>query len=138
MLVDFTDGSRRPGKMCKVGEINLSYECSTSPEVRQALVGLRSTNPSLPMLRWDTMGLTPKIKMTKMTTRSLTHPSHSTRSSLMTRMRVSMGLVMKSLAALQQYYVEPFDPQRAIRHFLLAPVGWKCHFIEYNVLPGCR
>ena len=33
--------------MCKVGEINLSYECLTSPEVRQALVGLRSTNPSL-------------------------------------------------------------------------------------------
>ena len=25
--------------MCKVGEINLSYGCSTSPKVRQALVG---------------------------------------------------------------------------------------------------
>ena len=33
--------------MCKVGEINLSYECLTSPEVHQALVGLRTVNPSL-------------------------------------------------------------------------------------------
>ena len=33
--------------MCKVGEINLSYECLTSPEVRQALVGLRNTDPKL-------------------------------------------------------------------------------------------
>ena len=33
--------------MCKVGEINLSYECLTSPEVCQALVGLRTVNPSL-------------------------------------------------------------------------------------------
>ena len=33
--------------MCKVGDINLSYECLTSPEVRQALVGLRDTNTML-------------------------------------------------------------------------------------------
>ena len=33
--------------MCKVGEINLSYECLTSPEVRQALVGPRDTNSIL-------------------------------------------------------------------------------------------
>jgi len=33
--------------MCKVDEINLSYECLTSPEVRQALVGLRTVDPKL-------------------------------------------------------------------------------------------
>ena len=33
--------------MCKVGEIDLSYECLTSPEVRQALVGLRDVDPAL-------------------------------------------------------------------------------------------
>ena len=33
--------------MCKVGEINLSYECLTSPEVRQTLVGLRSADAVL-------------------------------------------------------------------------------------------
>ena len=40
--------------MCKVGEINLSYECLTSPEIRQTLAGLRDTDsvlfkkPSIP------------------------------------------------------------------------------------------
>ena len=64
-------------------------------------------------------GSYPEDKMTKMTMRSLTHPSHSTRpssslgspmmhqdhwwTSLMTRMRELMGLVVKSLVALQQY-----------------------------------
>lgn len=33
--------------MCKVGEINLSYECLTSPETRQVLVSLHNTNPTL-------------------------------------------------------------------------------------------
>ena len=33
--------------MCKVSEINLSYECLTCPKVRQALVSLRTVNPSL-------------------------------------------------------------------------------------------
>ena len=34
-------------ELCKVGEIYLSYNCLTSPEVRQTLVGLRNTNPIL-------------------------------------------------------------------------------------------
>ena len=33
--------------MCKVGDINLSYECLTSYEVRQAIIGLRSTDVML-------------------------------------------------------------------------------------------
>ena len=33
--------------MCKVGEINLSHECLTSSEVRQAIVGLHNTDPVL-------------------------------------------------------------------------------------------
>ena len=33
--------------MCKVGGINLSYECLTSSEVRQAIVGLPNTDLAL-------------------------------------------------------------------------------------------
>ena len=33
--------------MCKVGDINLSYESLTSPGVRQAIVGLRKTDSAL-------------------------------------------------------------------------------------------
>ena len=33
--------------MCRVGEINLSYECLTSPKVRQAIAGLRNTDSIL-------------------------------------------------------------------------------------------
>ena len=33
--------------MCRVGEINLSYECLISPEVRQTLVGLRNVDATL-------------------------------------------------------------------------------------------
>ena len=37
----------KPEIVCKVGKINLSYECLTSPEIRQALVGLRNTDSAL-------------------------------------------------------------------------------------------
>ena len=33
--------------MCKVGNVNLSYECLTFPEARQVLVGLRDADSAL-------------------------------------------------------------------------------------------